>query len=105
MEETESQLKSFKENHQEELSRLAREHEDKILFLLRQMPKSKDVPDASETKTEDSEDDAIVERLRFQEEELAKMSHLHELLQKKTEQCDQLMKDMDKIKNTPVSVS
>lgn len=36
----EAELKTLKESHQAELTRISREHEDKVLFLLRQMPKA-----------------------------------------------------------------
>ncbi|KAB7496099.1 Chromosome-associated kinesin KIF4, partial [Armadillidium nasatum] len=89
--EAETSIKKLKESYADEISNLSREHEDKILFLLRQMSQPKcDL----ESETQETTDEQLLQRLKFQEGELARLSNLHELLQEKIEECDQLKKQL-----------
>ena len=40
------------------------------------------------------EENALLERLRFQEAEIARLSTLHEELQAKTQECEELKKEL-----------
>ncbi|XP_076066005.1 kinesin-like protein 3A [Oratosquilla oratoria] len=91
LDEAESEMKAVKEAHSNELNKLSREYEDKTLFLLRQMPKTNGGmmdDEASESEK------ALLERLQFQEEEIARLSKIHEELQEKTEECKKLKKEI-----------
>lgn len=88
LEESETRLKKLKKAHREELMRMEREHEEKVLFLLGQMSKTE-----SSTATED-QDNVLKEKLKLQEEEITRLSHLHELLQDKTKECEELKRQM-----------
>ncbi|XP_068231625.1 chromosome-associated kinesin KIF4-like [Palaemon carinicauda] len=90
LEDLEAEIRRLKEVHQAELTRLGQEHEDKVLFLLRQMPTAKDNISASDEEKEN----ALLERLRFQEAEIARLSAIHEELQAKTQECEELKKEL-----------
>lgn len=85
---TEMQLKNLREAHQEERTRLEREHEEKVLFLLGQMSKAEGA-----VATEDKES-VLSEKLKLQEEEIGRLTHLHELLQNKTKECEDLKQQL-----------
>ncbi|XP_063877388.1 chromosome-associated kinesin KIF4-like isoform X2 [Scylla paramamosain] len=88
---SEAHLKKLKETHREELTRMEREHEEKVLFLLGQMSKTKSQDSGMATE---HQDETLKEKLKFQEEEIARLSHLHELLQDKTKECAELRKQL-----------
>ncbi|XP_042881308.1 chromosome-associated kinesin KIF4-like isoform X2 [Penaeus japonicus] len=95
LEDMEAELKTLKECHQAELTRISREHEDKVLFLLRQMPKAEDEGEtASDENNEQSKDGILMERLKFQEAEIARLSELYEELQAKRQECEELKKQL-----------
>nr|XP_053635684.1 chromosome-associated kinesin KIF4A-like [Cherax quadricarinatus] len=96
LEDMEAEFKTLKENHQAELTRMEREHEEKVLFLLGHLPKAE-----SEVGPNDTEKDiALRERLKFQEEEISRLSILHEELQAKTIECELLKKQLSDLKIT-----
>lgn len=91
--ELEAEMKTLKENHTSEITQLARQHEDKVLLLLRQM-QSVDNGSQADSNSEDNEANPIRERMKFLEEELARFSSMHEELQAKTEEIERLKKEM-----------
>ncbi|XP_042221301.1 chromosome-associated kinesin KIF4A-like [Homarus americanus] len=90
LEEMEAELKTLKENHQAELTRTGRQHEEKVLFLLGHMPKV----EHEVVENEDAHSIALRERLQFQEDEIARLSTLHEELEAKREECETLKKEL-----------
>ncbi|XP_027230346.2 chromosome-associated kinesin KIF4-like isoform X2 [Penaeus vannamei] len=95
LEDMEVELKTLKESHQAELTRISREHEDKVLFLLRQMPKAEDEREMDKDENnEQSKDSVLMERLKFQEAEIARLSELYEELQAKRQECEELKKQL-----------
>merc|ERR1719219_2576451 len=66
-----------RKNHDEEILRMEREHEDKVLLLLRQLS-YKDEQSSDLTLNKDITQ--VEARLKFQSEELAKMSDIHDKL-------------------------
>lgn len=91
--ELEAEMKTLKENHTSEITQLARQHEDKVLLLLRQM-QSVDNSSQADNGDEDNEPNPLRERMKFLEEELARFSNMHEELQVKTEEVEKLKKEM-----------
>ncbi|KAK3891852.1 hypothetical protein Pcinc_004270 [Petrolisthes cinctipes] len=67
LEELEADLRMLKKNHQAELTKLEQDHEEKVLFLLGQMPKAEPV-----TKKEEETLVSLRERLLFQVAETAR---------------------------------
>ncbi|XP_047474960.1 chromosome-associated kinesin KIF4-like isoform X2 [Penaeus chinensis] len=95
LDDMEGELKTLKESHQAELTRISREHEDKVLFLLRQMPKAEDDRETDKDENnEQSKDSVLMERLKFQETEIARLSDLYEELQAKRQECEELKKQL-----------
>ncbi|XP_066943400.1 chromosome-associated kinesin KIF4A-like [Macrobrachium rosenbergii] len=90
VEDLEAEVRRLKETYQAELTRLSQEHEDKVLFLLRQMPTAQD----NSSVSSEVKDDALLERLKFQEAEIARLSAIHEQLQSKTQECEELKKEL-----------
>ncbi|XP_013419740.1 chromosome-associated kinesin KIF4A [Lingula anatina] len=89
-EKMEEELKSVRHIHQEELLAQQRQYEDRILYLLRQLKtKKEDEPLLNSTLDEQTK-----ERLKFQEQEIERLSGLHEELQKKMEECEVLKKEL-----------
>merc|ERR1719186_899823 len=72
------QINRMKMNHEDEVVRLERDHEERILFLLRQLP-GEEVPETKDVSLNQEISDVEV-RLKFQAEEIAKMSTLHDKL-------------------------
>ncbi|KAK7067055.1 Chromosome-associated kinesin kif4a [Halocaridina rubra] len=93
LEQLEVEMKRIKEAHQEELTRLSQEHEDKVLFLLRQMPKAEGGGPEEENK-----ENALLVQMKIQETEIARLSSLHEDLQAKTQECEDLRKQCEKLR-------
>ena len=75
---------SQRRHHDEEIVRMEREHEEKILFLLRQLA-NKDPTEGSDISLNQDIAD-VAKRLQFQSEELAKMSEIHDKLMKRDEE-------------------
>ncbi|KAK3855953.1 hypothetical protein Pcinc_037672 [Petrolisthes cinctipes] len=67
LEELEADLRMLKKTHQSELTKLEQDHEEKVLFLLGQMPKAEPV-----TKKEEETLVSLRERLLFQVAETAR---------------------------------
>ncbi|CAL4144988.1 unnamed protein product, partial [Meganyctiphanes norvegica] len=88
--ELEAEMKTLKENNQSEITQLARQHEDKVLLLLRQMQR---VDDCS-NDDEGVKPNPLQEKIKFLEEELARFSTMHEELHAKTEEVERLKKEM-----------
>merc|ERR1712227_957987 len=75
----------MRRHHDEEIVRMEREHEEKILFLLGQL--NKDTPVESNDVSLNKDITDVEQRLKFQAEELNKMSELHDKLIAKDEEC------------------
>merc|ERR1712227_734139 len=75
----------MRRHHDEEIVRMEREHEEKILFLLGQL--NKDTPVESNDVSLNKDITDVEQRLKFQAEELNKMSELHDKLMAKDEEC------------------
>nr|XP_045595024.1 chromosome-associated kinesin KIF4A-like [Procambarus clarkii] len=100
----EADMERLKENHRAEVTRMERGHEEKVLFLLGHMPKTEGEVGPNQSE----EDNALRERLKFQEVEIARLSELHEELQAKTQECEQLKKqigDVSSIRNAQVPLN
>ena len=72
------QLNRVKMSHEDQLVRLEREHEEKVLFLLRQLP-GEEVPETRDVSL-DPQISNMEKTIKFQAEEIAKMSALHDQL-------------------------
>ena len=70
------QINRLKMNHEDEVVRMEREHGEKILFVLRQLP-GQEVPETRDVSLNQEISDVEM-RLKFQAEEIAKMSILHD---------------------------
>merc|ERR1719219_3100076 len=76
-----------RKNYQEEILRMEREHEDKVLLLLRQLS-YKDEQASDLTLNKDITQ--VEARLKFQSEELAKMSDIHDKLLERDAEVENL---------------
>ena len=72
------QINRMKMSHEDEIVRLERDHEERVLFLLRQLP-GQEVPETKDVSLNQEISDVEM-RLKFQAEEIAKMSLLHDKL-------------------------
>merc|ERR1719474_504556 len=85
---------SMRRHHDEEIVRMEREHEEKILFLLRQLA-NKDPAETNDVSL--NKDISDVEGvIKFQAEELAKMSELHDQLMARDEEVANLKQELQK---------
>jgi len=84
---------SQRRHHDEEIVRMEREHEEKILFLLRQLA-SKDPPESSDVSLNQDIAD-VAKRLQFQNDELAKMSEIHDKLMQRDEEVASLKMQLE----------
>uniref|UniRef100_T1JBZ2 RNA helicase n=1 Tax=Strigamia maritima TaxID=126957 RepID=T1JBZ2_STRMM len=87
----ENNMKRMRVMHDEELMRVARENEEKVLFLLRQMATvtaDEDTFNASEIEN------SVRERLDFQEKEIANLSGIYDEFQKKAAEVDNLKREL-----------
>ncbi|KAK3859333.1 hypothetical protein Pcinc_034550 [Petrolisthes cinctipes] len=89
LEELEADLRMLKKNHQAELTKLEQDHEEKVLYLLGQMPKAEPV-----TQNEEEKLSSLRERLLFQEAEISRLGSLHDQLQTTTQECEDLKKQL-----------
>merc|ERR1719481_1817442 len=84
----------MRRHHDEEIVRMEREHEEKILFLLRQLA-NKDPAETNDVSL--NKDISDVEGvIKFQAEELAKMSELHDQLMARDEEVANLKQELQK---------
>ena len=84
----------MRRHHDEEIVRMEREHEEKILFLLGQL--NRDPPEDSKDVSLNKDINDVEQRLKFQAEELSKMSELHDKLMAKDEECADLKLKLQK---------
>merc|ERR1712029_1027093 len=85
---------AMRRHHDEEIVRMEREHEEKILFLLRQLA-NKDPAETNDVSL--NKDISDVEGvIKFQAEELAKMSELHDQLMARDEEVANLKQELQK---------
>ncbi|CAG2213204.1 KIF4 [Mytilus edulis] len=87
MEELQKEIEDLKHKHEDNVTRLQKQHEDKVLFLLRQMK----AVDSNVTLDVD-----VRQRMKFQQEEIDKLSKLHEEVQKKNDECESLKQHLTK---------
>ena len=87
-----------RKNHDEEILRMEREHEDKVLLLLRQLS----YKDEQGTDVTLNKDITQVEaRLKFQSEELAKMSDIHDKLLERDAEVETLKAKLSNVGPAP----
>lgn len=79
----EKEIEDIKHEHEDHVTKIQKQHEDKVLFLLRQM-----------STTGGSVE--VDQRIKFQQEEIEKLSRLHEDFEKKSEECESLKKHLTK---------
>jgi len=88
--ELKKQMHDLKMNHEDAVVRMERDHEEKILFLLCQLtgtdePKETESPNVTLSK----DITTLEERLRFQAQEIERMSTIHDqLMEKEKEVCE-----------------
>ena len=88
---------SQRKHHDEEIVMMEREHEEKILFLLRQLA-SKDPTEGSDISLNQDITD-VTKRIQFQNEELAKMSAIHDKLMERDEEVANLKNQLERTVN------
>jgi len=90
--ELKEEILKMKMNHEDEVVRLEREHEEKILFLLRQLP-GEEVPETKDVSLNHEISD-VEKRLKFQAEEIAKMSEIHDQLLDRDREVEKLKEEL-----------
>ncbi|XP_067121658.1 chromosome-associated kinesin KIF4 [Centruroides vittatus] len=90
-EEQKEEIEKMKKKHQEELVSQAREHEDKTLYLLKQMQHSSN---SNLTTSHSDVESSLIERIKFQENEITRLSYLYDELQQKSNECEALKKKL-----------
>ena len=90
VEEYESIIKSLKNEHNSDLEKLSREHEDKILYMLAKLNDKNN----NKEQSQEQSNSALQKEIRWQENEIIRLSALHGELQKKTEECEKLKEQM-----------
>ena len=87
---------SLRRYHDEEIIRMEREHEEKIIFVLRQLA-NKDSGTAGDNNDSLGGDiDAVEKTIKIQAEELEKMADLHDKLIKKDEEVADLKNQLQR---------
>ncbi|KAL5011365.1 hypothetical protein ScPMuIL_009916 [Solemya velum] len=84
----EKQIENMKKKNEEAMMSLQKKHEDKVLFLLRQLKND---------ENNVSLDEGTKERMKFQKEEIERLSNLHEQLQQVTEENEGLKKQLTRV--------
>jgi len=92
--ELKEQVNRMNMNHEDEIVRLERDHEERVLFLLRQLP-GQEVPETKDVSL-NQEISEVEMRLKFQAEEIAKMSTLHDQLLDKDREVEVLKEELKK---------
>jgi len=80
---------SLRRYHDEEIVRMEREHEEKIIFFLRQLG-SKDASSGDKNDSLGADIDAVEKTFKIQSDELEKMADLHDKLMKRDEEVADL---------------
>uniref|UniRef100_A0A6A7FV47 Chromosome-associated kinesin KIF4-like n=2 Tax=Hirondellea gigas TaxID=1518452 RepID=A0A6A7FV47_9CRUS len=105
MEECEAQLSKLKRQHKKEVTAIERDHEDKLLYFLREM--GANPPNQNNTSTptcstptssgpvSSAEHQQLKQRLSFQDAEIKRLSKLHDDLQTKILECEELQRLLD----------
>ncbi|XP_078607912.1 chromosome-associated kinesin KIF4A-like [Branchiostoma floridae x Branchiostoma japonicum] len=90
-----SEVNDLKYHHEEEKTTLQRQHEDKILYLLRQMPSSRGGSTAGTAEANTSQRETeLLDKLEFQEKQIADLSHMHEQLEEMRKENESLKKQV-----------
>ncbi|XP_066288584.1 chromosome-associated kinesin KIF4A-like [Branchiostoma lanceolatum] len=90
-----SEVNDLKYHHEEEKTNLQRQHEDKILYLLRQMPSSRGGSTAGTAEADTSQRETeLLDKLEFQEKQIADLSHMHEQLEDMRKENESLRKQV-----------
>ncbi|XP_064607442.1 chromosome-associated kinesin KIF4A-like [Liolophura sinensis] len=84
----EEDLKQARQQHERQMTEMQTRYENKILFLLRQAKPHE------EAKANISQDEKTRQLIEFQGREIEKLSELHDKLEKKTEECERLQKEL-----------
>ncbi|XP_060079609.1 chromosome-associated kinesin KIF4A-like [Ylistrum balloti] len=79
----EEEVTALKKKHDADMTQLQKKHEEKVLYLLQRV---KNIPADGDSQ----------QTLQIQQQEIEKLSALHEELTKKTEECNKLKKQLTK---------
>ena len=82
-----------RKNHDEEIVRMEREHEEKILFLLARLT-DQDTVDSNTSLSHDIH--VVQEAMKIQADELNKMTHIHDQLVKRDEEVARLKMELQR---------
>ncbi|XP_019629575.1 PREDICTED: chromosome-associated kinesin KIF4A-like [Branchiostoma belcheri] len=89
-----SEVDDLRNQHEEEKTTLQRQHEDKILYLLRQMPSSRSGSTAGTAEGTSQRETELLDKLEFQEKQIADLSHMHEQLEDMRKENESLRKQV-----------
>ncbi|KAL3880607.1 hypothetical protein ACJMK2_032834 [Sinanodonta woodiana] len=84
----EQMIVTLKKKQESEMTRIQKEHENKVLFLLSQIKSG---------TNNDSTDQDTKKRLQIQEGELMRLNEINDKLQEKTEECESLKQQLTRL--------
>merc|ERR1719167_1079862 len=88
---------SLKMRHEDYIVKMERDHEEKVLFLLRQLGGVQDGPDSGSPEvTLGPNISELQERIKFQAKEIDRMSAIHDLLIEKEKEVEGLKDELTK---------
>ena len=87
---------SLRRYHDEEIIRMEREHEEKIIFFLRQLASKESGSTGDNNDSLGGDIDAVEKTIKIQAEELEKMADLHDKLMKKDEEVADLKSQLQR---------
>jgi len=85
---------SLKMRHEDNIVKMERDHEEKVLFLLRQLGGVQEGPDSSPEVTLGANISELQERIKFQAKEIDRMSNIHDLLIEKEKEVEELKDEL-----------
>ncbi|XP_033098919.1 chromosome-associated kinesin KIF4-like [Anneissia japonica] len=91
--EAKSEMEEVKKTHQQGLTKIQQSHEEKILYLLTQLPQAGDL-NSTTGATLNEANQELLDRLHFQEKQISDLHGLHEKLQTITNENDNLKKQL-----------
>ncbi|XP_071950999.1 chromosome-associated kinesin KIF4A-like [Antedon mediterranea] len=87
-----SQLEEVKKTHQQDLTKVQQSHEEKILYLLKQLPQATDLSITNGAASDNNQE--LLDRLEFQEKQISDLHGLHEKLQAFSSENENLKKQL-----------
>jgi len=93
--ELQDKLQELKVYHQDEIIRMEREHEEKVLFLLRQISGGDNGGSSSADVSLDKDIGQLEERLKFQQKEIDRMSSIHDKLLETEKEVEDLRRQVN----------